>query len=211
MKKKVIILIFLIIAAIIVSSVLFMFYYKPIKKIEEGINLSGLKVVMIIAEKDFRDEELQKPKEILEKYGAKVIIASSTTNIATGMLGMKIKPDILINEIKVEEYDAIIFVGGSGASQYWNDPIAHSIAKEAIKKDKILCAICIAPVTLANAGVLQGKKATVWPSEAERIKNMGAIYTGANVEIDGKIITANGPAAAEEFGEAIAKALAYKK
>ena len=188
-----------------------MFYYKPIKKIEEGINLSGLKVVMIIAEKDFRDEELQKPKEILEKYGAKVIIASSTTNIATGMLGMKIKPDILINEIKVEEYDAIIFVGGSGASQYWNDPIAHSIAKEAIKKDKILCAICIAPVTLANAGVLQGKKATVWPSEAERIKNMGAIYTGANVEIDGKIITANGPAAAEEFGEAIAKALAYKK
>ena len=209
--KKVIIVVSLIIVLIMVLGILIMFYYKPIKKIGEEVNLSGLKVVMIIAEEDFRDEELQKPKEILERYGAKVVIASSTTNIATGMLGMKIKPDILINEIKVEEYDAIIFVGGSGASQYWNDPIAHSIAKEAIKKDKILCAICIAPVTLANAGVLQGKKATVWPSEAERIKNMGAIYTGANVEIDGKIITANGPAAAEEFGEAIAKALAYKK
>lgn len=173
--------------------------------------MSGLKAVMIIAEKNFRDEELQKPKEILEKYGAKMIIASSKIDVVIGMLGMNVKPDILISEIKVEEYDAIIFVGGSGASQYWNDPIAHSIAKEAIKKDKILCAICIAPVTLANAGVLNGKKATVWPSEAERIKNMGAIYTGANVEIDGKIITANGPAAAEEFGEAIAKALASKR
>ncbi|MEM3406123.1 MAG: DJ-1/PfpI family protein [Nitrososphaerota archaeon] len=209
--KKVFIIISLIVVVIILLSVLIMFYYKPIKKIEEGINLSGLKIVMIIAEKDFRDEELQKPKEILEKYGAKVVIASSTTNIATGMLGMKIKPDILLNEINIEEYNAIIFVGGSGASQYWNDPIAHSIAKEAIKKDKILCAICIAPVTLANAGILQGKKATVWPSEAEKIKNMGAIYTGASVEIDEKIITANGPAAAEEFGEAIAKALASKK
>ncbi|MEM2928970.1 MAG: DJ-1/PfpI family protein [Nitrososphaerota archaeon] len=209
--KKVFIIISLIVVVIILLSVLVMFYYKPIKKIEEGINLSGLKIVMIIAEKDFRDEELQKPKEILEKYGAKVVIASSTTNIATGMLGMKIKPDILLNEINIEEYNAIIFVGGSGASQYWNDPIAHSIAKEAIKKDKILCAICIAPVTLANAGILQGKKATVWPSEAEKIKNMGAIYTGASVEIDEKIITANGPAAAEEFGEAIAKALASKK
>ncbi|MEM1574465.1 MAG: DJ-1/PfpI family protein [Nitrososphaerota archaeon] len=209
--KKVFIAISLIVVVTILLSMLIIFYYKPIKKIEGGINLSGLKVVMIIAEKDFRDEELQKPKEILEKYGAKVVIASSTTNIATGMLGMKIKPDILINEINIEEYNAIIFIGGSGASQYWNDPIAHSIAKEAIKKDKILCAICIAPVTLANAGVLQGKKATVWPSEAEKIKNMGAIYTGASVEIDGKIITANGPAAAEEFGEAIAKALVSKK
>lgn len=208
--KRFFIIFSLIIFAILLS-VLIMFYYKPTKKIEEGIDLSGLKIVMIIAEKDFRDEELQKPKEIFEKYGAKVVIASSKIDIVTGMLGMKIKPDILINEINVEEYDAIIFVGGSGASQYWNDPIAHSIAKEAIKKDKILCAICIAPVTLANAGVLQGKRATVWPSEAERIKSMGAIYTGSSVEIDGKIITANGPEAAEEFAEAIAKALVSKK
>lgn len=48
---------------------------------------------------------------------------------------MKIKPDILINEIKVEEYDAIVFVGDSGASQYWNDPIAHSIAKALASKE----------------------------------------------------------------------------
>ncbi len=173
--------------------------------VEEKIK--GKKVVMIIASRNFRDEELQIPKNILEKEGVEVKIASSSRDVATGMLGATVKPDLLINEIKVKEYEAIIFVGGTGASSYWNDPVAHFIAQEAIKESKILCAICIAPVTLANAGVLKGKKATVWPTEQHRLKAKGALYTGKKVEVDGNIITASGPQAAEEFGKTIVKAL----
>jgi len=165
------------------------------------------KVVMIIAYRNFRDEELQKPKSILEKQGIKVIIASSSKGMATGMFGATAKPDILISELKVEDYDAIVFIGGSGASQYWNDPIAHAIAQEAVKQSKILCAICIAPVILANAGVLKDKRATVWPSEVDKLKAKHALYTGARAEIDGNIITAIGPEAAKKFGKAIFKAL----
>ena len=165
------------------------------------------KVVMIIAHRNFRDEELERPKGILEKKKIEVIIASSSKDTAIGMFGATAQPDILIGELKVVDYHAIIFVGGSGASEYWNDPTAHEIAKEAVKQGKILCAICIAPVTLANAGVLEGKKATVWPSEIDKLKKKGALYTGKKVEIDGKIITASGPEAAEEFGKAILKAL----
>ena len=170
--------------------------------------LTGKKVVMIIAEKNFRDEELLEPRKILEEKGAGVTLASTTLRAATGMFGAKAKPDILVSEVKVDEYDVIIFVGGSGASQYWNDSTAHSIAREALQKNKILCAICIAPVTLANAGVLAGKKATVWESERAKLEAKGASYTGKPVEIAGKIITANGPQAAEEFGRAIVRALA---
>ena len=169
--------------------------------------LTEKKAVMIIAERNFRDEELLKPKEILEKRGVKVTVASTSLNVAKGMLGARVKPDILVKEIKVDDYDAIIFVGGSGASQYWNDPLAHNIAKEAVKKNKILCAICIAPVTLANAGVLSGKKATVWPSEKGKLEAKGASYTGNPVQVEGKIITAEGPQAAEEFGRSIVEAL----
>ena len=170
--------------------------------------LTGKKVVMIIAEKDFRDEELLEPKKILEDEGASVTVASTTLRTATGMFGAKATPDILVSEVKVDEYDAIIFVGGAGASQYWNDSTAHSIAREAVQKNKILCAICIAPVTLANAGVLSGKKATVWVSERRKLEAKGASYTGKPVEIAGKIITASGPEAAQEFGRNIARALA---
>lgn len=165
---------------------------------------------MIVAARNFRDEEFQRPKEILESQGAKVTIASSTLDLATGMLGARVKPDVLVKDIKVEDYDAIVFVGGVGAAEYWEDPVAHRIAREAVEKGKILCAICIAPVTLANAGVLSGKKVTVFGAEAEKLKAKGAKYTGAKVEQDGNIITASGPEAAKEFGEAIVRALAKR-
>ncbi|HID93896.1 MAG TPA: DJ-1/PfpI family protein [bacterium (Candidatus Stahlbacteria)] len=177
---------------------------KPIPKIQ------GKKVLMIIASKNFRDEELETPMSILKTQGARVTIASSSLDTATGMLGAKATPNILITDVNVADYDAIIFVGGSGASEYWNDLTAHEIAKRAVEQNKILCAICIAPVTLANAGVLEGRKATAWSSEKDKLELKGATYTGTSVQVDGNIITANGPAAAKEFGETIVKALAAK-
>ncbi|HID96079.1 MAG TPA: DJ-1/PfpI family protein [Candidatus Latescibacteria bacterium] len=169
--------------------------------------LAGKKVVMIIAEKNFRDEELLRPKEILEGEGAEVKVASTSPKTATGMLGAKVEPDMLVNRLEVKDYDAVIFVGGSGSSQYWNDPAAHRIAREAVEGNKLLCAICIAPVTLANAGLLAGKRATVFSSETGKLRSKGVLYTGRSVETDGNIITAEGPQAAEEFGRAIAEAL----
>ncbi len=184
-----------------VLSMLFCGYGTPFKAMAEK------RAVMIIAPKDFRDEELQRPKEILEKGGVKVAIASPSLKVVTGMLGAKVKPDIQIRDLRVVDFDAIIFVGGMGASYYWENPMAHKIAQEAVRQNKILCAICIAPVILSNSGVLKGKKATVWSSESKKIEAKGAIFTGRPVEIDGKIITANGPGAAEEFGRAILRLL----
>ncbi len=169
--------------------------------------LEGKKALMIIAQKEFRDEELLEPKAILEEKGIEVVIASTSLGEAKGRFGTTAKPDILLSDAKVEDYDVIVFVGGGGAKQYWDDSLAHKISQEAVKQEKILCAICIAPVVLANAGVLLGKKATVWSSEKERLKAKGAIYTGKPLQVEGKIITGEGPQAAKDFGKAIVKAL----
>ena len=165
------------------------------------------KVVMIIASQNFRDEELLEPKAIIESVGNDVTVASSSLSQSVGMLGAKVKPDITIKDINVNDYDAIIFIGGSGASEFWQDATAHKIVHDTIDKGKILGAICIAPVILAKAGVLKGKKATVWQSEKGRLTAEGSTYTGAPVEIDGKIITANGPTSARAFGNALLRAL----
>lgn len=167
----------------------------------------GKKAVMIIASNNFRDEELLKPREVLEKNGVTVTVASSLLKEATGMLGAKVKPDILFTDIHVAEYDAVIFVGGSGADEYWDNPTAHKIATDASNAKKIVGAICIAPVTLARAGLLKDKNATTYSSTVKDIKSAGANYTGADVERDGNIITASGPTAAQKFGETIVKAL----
>ncbi len=171
----------------------------------EGKNMK--KVVMIIASQGFRDEELLQPKEIFEKNGIGVTIASTSLNVAKGILGARVKPDVLVQDVNINEFAAIIFVGGGGSSCYWNDPVAHKLAKEAYEAGKVVAAICIAPVTLANAGILKGKRATVWESEAGQLKAKGAQFTARPVEKDGNIITASGPNAAEGFAQAILEAI----
>jgi protease I len=167
-----------------------------------------MKALLIIAPKDFRDEELFHTKEVLEKAGIKTEIASLRKGEATGMLGGRVSVDLTIDRVKVEDYDAVIFVGGSGSSVYFKNERALTIAREAFSLGKVVAAICIAPVILANAGVLKGKKATVWNGEfLKMLEAGGAKHTGRNVEIDGKIVTANGPHAAKDFGKKIAELL----
>jgi protease I len=168
------------------------------------------RILAIIASRDFKDEELFIPKKIFEENGYKVVIASSSSKPSRGAGGAEVKPDILLKDVDVDDYAAIVFIGGPGASEYWNNRIAQRIAQEAVKRKKVLAAICIAPVTLANAGVLSHKKATVWFSQANTIIKKGAFYTGSAVEQDGDIITANGPSAASEFANTILKVLASK-
>jgi len=170
-------------------------------------DLTGKKVVMIIAPEDFRDEELIEPQNVLTEKGAEVKVASLILDTCRGTLGALVKPDMLVRDIIADQWDAIILVGGPGSRKYWDDGAVYAILSEAVKQNKIVGAICLAPVTCANAGILKGKKATVYETEASRLKEKGAEYSGASVQRDGRIITANGPQAAKEFGETIATAL----
>ncbi len=180
---------------------------KKEQKMEEK---KAKNAVLIVAGSDFRDEELFETKEQLEKAGIRTTIASSKKGRITGMLGGTAEAAILLNDIKVDDYDSVIFIGGSGAKEYFNNKYAQGIAKQAAEKKKVLGAICIAPTILANAGVLKGVSATSFPSEESQLRSAGAKYTGTDVERDGLIITGSGPQAAVQFGQAIVKALEGK-
>jgi len=174
---------------------------------EKKVDLEGKKILMVIAPTNFRDEEFQKPKEIFEEAGALVTVAAKGVSEATGMLGARTLVDRDISQVRVADYDAVVFVGGSGASVYFNDSQVLALAKDAFAQGKIVGAICIAPSILANAGILGGKRATCFSSEAGNLQSKGAVYTGEEVTVDGKIVTASGPQAAEEFGEKIKELL----
>lgn len=169
--------------------------------------LAGKKVLMVIASSQFRDEEYQKPRAILEGAGIQVTVASSSLNESTGMLGLKVMPDILLKDARMGQYDAVLFVGGMGATEYWENADAHALAQAALQAGKPTSAICLAPMTLANAGLLKGKKATIWKDAVGDFKTKGVVYTGKPVEKDGMLITGSGPDAAEEFGKALLEAL----
>jgi protease I len=181
---------------------------KETPSIKQEIPMINKNILIIIAFNGFQDFEYSKTREILEKSGAKITIASSSFGIASGKFGLKVEIGKTLEEISINDYDAIIFIGGPGAEEYFENKKAHELIKEAFKNNKIIGGICIAPVILAKAGILKGKKATVWSSIIDKspieiLKNNEAYYIDEDVVVDGNIITANGPNAAEKFAQAI--------
>ncbi len=176
--------------------------------------LQGTRVALVIAPEQFRDEELFTPKEKLEEVGVSTEIASSVLDHATGMLGGTAAPDKLIKDLKAQELDGVIVVGGMGSPQHlWNNQELLDLVKELHASGKVVAAICLSGAVLANAGVLSGKRATVWPmpESLEALEKGKAIYVEEPVVQDGKVITADGPEAAPEFARLIIAELSKVK
>lgn len=170
--------------------------------------MAGKKIAMIIAFREFQDEEYFIPKQILKTAGAEITTSSASLGKAIGGLGGEAEVNILIKDLRVADYDAILFIGGPGAQKYIDDEDCYQVAREVIKTGKVLGAICIAPIILAKAGVLEGKKATVWSSPMDKfgvklLRSSGAVYQSEPVVTDGKLVTADGPMAAKKFAETI--------
>lgn len=170
-------------------------------------SLSGKNVAMIIAYQDFRDEEFTQPFTVLSGAGATITVASSKRGTAKGMLGKKVEVQQLLAELDAAKYDAVIFIGGPGAQTFFKDSAAHKLARDAVKQGKVVGAICIAPAILAYAGLVEGKQMTGFSSILPDLRKAGAKVTAEPVVRDGKLITADGPAAAAKFAAALLEAL----
>lgn len=171
--------------------------------------LEGKNILYIVAQQNFRDEELDIPEKILKKEGAKVVVASITTDEARGMLGMRVKPDIAVRFAVADNFDALVIAGGSGSPKLADYPEVLSVVRRFFQRGKVIAAICLAPFVLAKAGILKSVTVTTYAEDfvMSELGRVGAIYSDKHVVVDGKIITADGPSAAKEFGEEIVKAL----
>lgn len=171
-----------------------------------------MKALFIIAQKDFRDEELFETKDVLNRKGIESDVASVTTNIARGMLGGSITPNLAVRDAKESDYSALIVVGGSGSPELANHREVLELIKQFFQKNKLIAAICLAPMVLAKAGVLKDIKATVWNAssyqDSVKVLQAGRAKFATEVLVkDKNIITAFGPEQAEKFGEMIVKSL----
>lgn len=171
-----------------------------------------LKVAIIIASKNFQDEEFFRTQEILKKADIQVVPVSDKIGLAKGSEGGEVNVTDDLKALSVSMYDALIFIGGIGALKYLDNPSSYHLIQEALAQDKIIGAICIAPLILAKAGVLKGKKATVWSSPLNQqfpriLKDLDVHYLSRPVVRDEMIVTANGPSTAELFGQTLVRVL----
>ena len=160
-----------------------------------------LKVAIILAE-GFEELEAVAIIDVLGRAGIDVVSAGLKEGHVSSARKVKIIPDASIDEINSNDYDMLVLPGGLPGSDNLNaDKRVGDLIRDFNDKGKVTGAICAAPYVLANAGVLEGKHATSYPSFKEKLGNVE--YEEKTVVTDGNVMTSRGPGTAICFGLAI--------
>lgn len=159
-----------------------------------------MKKIAVIFANGTEEIEALTPVDVLRRAGVEVEIVSVSGKTPVGSHDIQIVTDKLVSEVDFSSYDGIVIPGGMpGAINIANDDAVVDALEEMIRDNKLVASICASPaVVLANHDLLNGKKATCYPAP-EFIKALGNSYTGLEVEVDGNLITANGPKSAMKF------------
>jgi putative intracellular protease/amidase len=172
------------------------------------------KVLLVVASEGYQQVEYGVSKKILEEAGFQVITASNKKVPAIAKDGTSTDVDVVLENVKVEDYNGIFFIGGPGALDALDNSKSYRIIKEAAAKKMPFGAICISTRILAKAGVLKNKEATGWDGDGElkKVYDEYAIsLSKKNVVTDGNIVTAVGPQNAQEFATQIIAVLQDNK
>jgi protease I len=164
--------------------------------------------VLFMATNRFEESELFGPREILLDKGAEVTLASLDTKEIQGTVhdepGKSITPDLTIADAREGDYDALVLPGGVGnPDRLRMDEKAVALVKAFNEAGKPVAAICHGPWLLAEAGVLQGKRATSWPSIRTDLRNAGAEVVDEEAVTDGNLVTSRKPDDVPAFTNAL--------
>jgi 4-methyl-5(b-hydroxyethyl)-thiazole monophosphate biosynthesis len=167
------------------------------------------RVVVILAD-GFEEVEAMAIVDVLRRADIDTVTAGLHEGPVVSARKVKVIPDTVIDKVRSDDFDMIVLPGGQPGSDNLNaDNRVKELLKSFSQKGKLTGAICAAPFVLANAGVLQGKHATSFPSYKDRLGNV--IYEEKTVVEDGNILTSRGPGTALSFGLAIVARLLNKE
>jgi 4-methyl-5(b-hydroxyethyl)-thiazole monophosphate biosynthesis len=167
------------------------------------------RVAVILAD-GFEEVEAVAIIDVLRRAGIDTVVAGLHGGSVSSARMVRVVPDTLIDTIQAEDFDMLVLPGGQPGSDNLNaDPRVSELIRSFSRKGKLTGAICAAPYVLANAGVLQGKRATSYPSYKDRLG--GAVYEDKAVVVDGTVLTSRGAGTALSFGLAIVEKLVSKE
>jgi len=164
--------------------------------------------VLIVATDGFEEWELFGPRQILQERGAEVVLASLKRDPIQATIhddpGKTIRPDLLIDEVNADDFDALILPGGvrnPDQLRVHGDVIA--MIRTFAEQGKPVGAICHGPWLLVEADLVRDKTATSWPSIRTDLRNAGAFVVDEQAVTDGNIVTSRNPDDVEAFTNAI--------
>lgn len=149
--------------------------------------------------------------DLLRRAGIEVVSAGLDSQPVKASRGVMLLPDTTLDEALKHDFDMIALPGGMpGMTHLKNDPRIIALLQRMATAGKYTCAICAAPLVLAEAGLLSGKRATSYPGFLDKLSLPGVSYLNDAVVTDGKVITSRGPGTAMDFALQLIETLAGK-
>jgi protein deglycase len=133
--------------------------------------------------------------DVLRRAGVEVTVAALATSPVIGSHAIAVGADTTLDAVLDRAFDAVVLPGGPAAKRLRDDPRVTVLVQRAAREGRLVAALCAAPIALEAAGVLRGKRATVYPGNALS----SATQVEERVVVDGNVITSRGPGTALEF------------
>ncbi len=144
---------------------------------------------LVLLAEGFEEIEAVTIIDVLRRGEVAVTTASLAGKHVRGAHDISIEADALLERVSVDDFDALVLPGGPAAKTLRDDERAQAAIRRAAEREKLVAALCAAPTALDAAGVLRGKRATVYPGN----ELPSARVVDADVVEDGKVITGRGP------------------
>lgn len=163
------------------------------------------KVLMLLAD-GFEEIEALATVDILRRARIEVVMAGLQPGVVTSARNVGVVSDATLDQVDPDQFDMLVLPGGQPGTDTLNaDPRVHQVVKRFHADGKLIGAICAAPSVLAVDGLLNGKRATCYPTYSNKLG--GAHYTDLAVVRDGNLITSQGAGTAHRFAFELITAL----
>jgi protease I len=177
--------------------------------------LTGKRIAVLAAD-GVEQIELERPVQAVRDAGAEVDIVSPDGEGIQAFnhldKGDRFDADRSAADVRAEEYDGLVLPGGVANPDFLRtDENAVRFTRAFFEQDKPVGVICHGPWTLVEAGVLDGRTITSWPSLRTDLRNAGATWVDEEVHVDNGLVSSRRPddlpafcaKIVEEFGEGL--------
>lgn len=154
----------------------------------------GKRIAVLITDY-FEDSEFTSPAEAYKNAGHEIVtIEKEAGKKVKGKQGKaEVTIDKSIDDVKLEEFDALLLPGGFSPDQLRADDRFVEFTRAFVESGKPVFAICHGPQLMINAGVVKGRKMTTVKPVVIDLKNAGADYYDEEVVVDGNLVTSRTP------------------
>lgn len=168
--------------------------------------LEGKRIAFLTADEGVEQAELEQPLKAIKDAGGGVALLSPSGDQVQGYehldKGKTFNADGKVSDADAGDFDGLVLPGGvANPDQLRTDEDAVSFVREFFEAGKPVAAICHAPWTLVEAGVVDGRTLTSWPSLETDIRNAGGEWVDEEVHVDAGLVTSRSPNDLEAFCE----------